>query len=158
LWYFFIFFLVSIINLVQLNALGFLMYNFNFNNFNSGSENSGSQNYDSSYFSSNNLDPQDNNDLDPQEEKSLDKYSKLYKKGIKVTPFISEALIGLLLGDLHGVRTKPTHNTRFVFDQSKNLHSEYINYLYELFIMFVATPPKSSNRKPDPRTEKFMIV
>ena len=60
--------------------------------------------------------------------------------------------IGLILGDVHVSRSKPQHNTRLVFDQSKDKHSDYLNYLYDLFEPFVGTEPKSTNRKPDKRT------
>lgn len=55
------------------------------------------------------------------------------------------ALIGLILGDVHVSRSKPQHNTRLVFDQSKDKHSDYLNYLYNLFESFVGTEPKSTN-------------
>jgi LAGLIDADG DNA endonuclease family len=44
--------------------------------------------------------------------------------------FLKEALIGLLLGDVYGVRDKPTHKTRLTFDQSEAEHSEYLLYLF----------------------------
>ena len=68
--------------------------------------------------------------------------------------YLEQALIGLLLGDVHVARDGRRVNARLVFDQSKNEHSNYIYFLYELFKPFVATEPKSTNRKPDKRTGK----
>lgn len=80
------------------------------------------------------------------------KYKKEYKDKIEMSNFQKQALIGLILGDVHVSRSKPQHNTRLVFDQSKDKHSDYLNYLYNLFEPFVGTEPKSTNRKPDKRT------
>lgn len=71
---------------------------------------------------------------------------------MELTPFFKEALIGLILGDVYVNRQKVKGNTRLVFDQSKDKHSEYIYFLYNLFEPFVGTPPTSTNRKPDKRT------
>ena len=72
-----------------------------------------------------------------------------------LSDFQKKALIGLLLGDVHIERAKPSHNARLCFDQSLNKHSEYIMYLYSIFKDFVGTPPKATNRKPDIRTGKI---
>lgn len=80
------------------------------------------------------------------------KYSKSYKDNTQLTTLQKKALIGLLLGDVHASRIKAHHNTRLSFDQSKEHHSDYLNYLYELFEPFVGTEPKSTQRKPDKRT------
>jgi len=94
------------------------------------------------------------------------KYKKEYKDQMKLSPFLRQALIGLILGDLHASRPKAHYNTRLVFDQSpplvrtrrdltlgrgfaKEEHSDYLNYLYSLFEPFVGTEPTSTNRKPD---------
>jgi hypothetical protein len=82
------------------------------------------------------------------------KYTKFYKNNQSLSPFYREALIGLLLGDVYASRSKANHNTRLVFDQSEDKHSEYLNYLYNLFEPFVGSPPKATNRKPDKRTGK----
>lgn len=68
--------------------------------------------------------------------------------------FLKEALIGLLLGDVYGVRDKPTHNARLTFDQSEAEHSEYLLYLFSLFQPFVGTSPNSTAGRPDKRTGK----
>jgi hypothetical protein len=91
---------------------------------------------------------------DKKSSKSDPKYSKAYKLAMTVSSFLDQALSRLLLGDAHLGRGKRQVNARLVFDQSKNEHSEYIYYLYELFKAFVATEPKSTNRKPDKRTGK----
>jgi hypothetical protein len=59
------------------------------------------------------------------------------------------------LGDVYASREKPQYNTRLVFEQSKESHSEYIFYLYNLFKSFVNTEPKSPKRKLDKRTGKI---
>jgi hypothetical protein len=80
------------------------------------------------------------------------KYEKSYKDQMKLSPYLKQALIGLLLGDVYANRLKAHHNTRLSFDQSKDKHSDYLNYLYDLFEPFVGTKPTSTNRKPDKRT------
>jgi len=92
------------------------------------------------------------------------KYKKEYKDQMKLSPFLKQALIGLILGDVHASRPKAHYNTRLVFDQvprsqcnrdwdrAKEEHSDYLNYLYSLFEPFVGTEPTSTNRKPDKRT------
>ena len=77
------------------------------------------------------------------------KYKKEYKDKMKLSPFLKQALIGLILGYVYASRPKAHYNTRLVFDQSKEKHSDYLNYLYSLFEPFVGTEPTSTNRKPD---------
>jgi len=81
------------------------------------------------------------------------KYTKSYKESMTLSNFLKEALIGLL-GDVYGVRDKPTHNARLTFDQSEAEHSEYLLSLFSLFEPFVGTSPNSTDRKPDKRTGK----
>jgi len=52
-----------------------------------------------------------------------------------------------MLGDLFAERTKPTHNTRLVFEQSSR-HESYLMYLYSIVKNMVNTPPKYPKRKP----------
>jgi len=80
------------------------------------------------------------------------KYSKAYKQEARLSSYLEQALIGLLLGDVHASRGGRQTNARLVFDQSKIEHSNYIYYLYELFKSFVVTEPKSTNRTADKRT------
>jgi hypothetical protein len=80
------------------------------------------------------------------------KHDKNYKNNLKLSSFLKEALIGLILGDVFVSRHGRHKNARLVFDQSKDKHSDYLYYLYDLFEPFVGTEPKSTNRKPDPRT------
>lgn len=80
------------------------------------------------------------------------KYSKEYKDNLKLSPFLKEALIGLILGDVFISKYGRYKNARLVFDQSKDKHSEYIYYLYSLFEPYAGAEPKSTNRKPDSRT------
>ncbi len=67
----------------------------------------------------------------------------------------SEALIGLILGDVSIEKSTPNSNVRLRFDQSLNLHSDYLYFLYELFKEYTLTSPKATNRKPDQRTGKI---
>ena len=61
-------------------------------------------------------------------------------------------MVNTIKTDVHASRPKAHYNTRLVFDQSKEEHSDYLNYLYSLFEPFVGTEPTSTNRKPDKRT------
>lgn len=60
-----------------------------------------------------------------------------------------------MLGDVSAERSKANINTRLRFDQSKEVHNEYIMHLYDLFKDFVGTSPKVTNRKADKRTGKI---
>lgn len=82
------------------------------------------------------------------------RYSKQYKESLELSEIQKEALIGVLLGDAHLRRPKPSHNTKLVLDQSNSLHKEYLLHLYEVFEPLTATSPKITNRKPDVRTGK----
>lgn len=66
-----------------------------------------------------------------------------------------QALIGLALGDIYIEKPTTNSNVRLVFDQSSSVHSEYLYFLYDLFKIFVLTPPKETNRKADRRTKKI---
>jgi LAGLIDADG DNA endonuclease family protein len=74
-----------------------------------------------------------------------EKYGAEYKNNQSLTPFQSEALIGLILGDLFVGR--PSLNTFFRFEQSI-INIAYLNHLYSIFMNFVATPPYSPKRNP----------
>jgi len=80
------------------------------------------------------------------------KHNKDYKDNLKLSSFLKEALIGLILGDVFVSKYGRYKNARLVFDQSKDKHSDYLYYLYNLFEPFVGTEPKLTNRKPDSRT------
>lgn len=58
----------------------------------------------------------------------------------------------MILGDVFVSKYGRYKNARLVFDQSKDKHSDYLYYLYNLFEPFVSTEPKLTNRKPDSRT------
>lgn len=77
--------------------------------------------------------------------------SKEYKDNIRLTSFQSEALHGLMIGDLHAERRKPTHNTRLSFDQS-NIHLAYAEHLYQLFGSLINMDIYTTDREPDSRT------
>ena len=63
-------------------------------------------------------------------------------------------MIGLILGDVHVIRRKPTSNTSICFEQSL-FHESYLFYLYGIFKNLVATPPMSPKRKPHKITGKI---
>jgi LAGLIDADG DNA endonuclease family len=69
-----------------------------------------------------------------------------------LSDYRKQALIGLLLGDLHASRKTPESDTVLSFDQSSSLHSEYVQWLYSIFEPLVGLPPLITDRKPDPRT------
>jgi hypothetical protein len=78
--------------------------------------------------------------------------SKSDKENLTLSEIQKETLIGVLLGDAHLSRPKPTHNTKLVLDQSNNLHKEYLLHLYDVFKSLTNTEPYVTNRKPDTRT------
>ena len=80
--------------------------------------------------------------------------SKSDKENLTLSEIQKETLIGVLLGDAHLSRPKPTHNTKLVFDQSNSLHKEYLLHLYDVFKSLTNTEPYVTNRKPDTRTGK----
>jgi len=82
------------------------------------------------------------------------RYSKQYKENLQLSEIQKETLIGVLLGDAYLRRPKSSHNTKLVFDQSNNLHKDYLLHLYEVFEPLTVTSPKMTNRKPDIRTGK----
>jgi len=81
-----------------------------------------------------------------------DKRVRFYSQSNNLNEFQKQALIGLLLGDVSAECNK---NTRLKFDQSANIHYNYLMHLYELFKNFVNTEPKITNRKADKRTGKI---
>src|SRR5579862_2119725 len=82
------------------------------------------------------------------------RYYKQYKENLQLSEIQKETLIGVLLGDAYLRRPKSSHNTKLVFDQSNNLHKDYLLHLYEVFEPLTVTSPKMTNRKPDIRTGK----
>jgi len=77
--------------------------------------------------------------------------SKEYKDNIRLTSFQSEALHGLMIGDLYAERRKSTHNTRLSFDQS-NIHLAYAEHLYQLSGSLINMDIYITDREPDSRT------
>jgi hypothetical protein len=71
-----------------------------------------------------------------------------------LSPYQKEALIGLTLGDISVEKQTPNSNVRLRFDKSKDKHSDYLYFLFDIFKFFTLTGPKSTNRKPDVRTGK----
>ena len=55
----------------------------------------------------------------------------------KVSDFLDQVLVGLILGDLHMRRSSITADTRLVFCQGKS-NERYIKHLYELFKEFIS--------------------
>nr|YP_010846140.1 LAGLIDADG homing endonuclease [Cyathus stercoreus]WEV87327.1 LAGLIDADG homing endonuclease [Cyathus stercoreus] len=68
-------------------------------------------------------------------------YRTSSKSKLELLPELEENLIGLMLGDLHAERIKPTSNTRLQFKQSiKN--EAYILHLYSIFKDYCNSEPK----------------
>jgi len=70
-----------------------------------------------------------------------------------LSDFQREALIGLILGDLHISRLKITHNTRLMFKQSY-INSSYLVHLYTLYCDYCLSEPKFK-KYYDKRTNKI---
>ena len=81
----------------------------------------------------------------------INKLTKRYKSSVKLSPYQTQALHGLMLGDLHASRDKSTHNTRLCFDQGL-VHERYARHLYELFRSIINQLVYTTTRQPDPRT------
>lgn len=75
---------------------------------------------------------------------------------LKLTDYLKQALIGLILGDASLEKPTSNSNIRVRFDQG-TIHSGYLFFLYapKWFMLYTLTPPKSTNRKPDKRTGKI---
>jgi hypothetical protein len=69
-------------------------------------------------------------------------YRTSIKKDLKLTQHLTDILIGLILGDLYAERKTTRNNTRMQFNQTAK-HSRYIEHLYNLFIDYVGSKPKS---------------
>ena len=63
------------------------------------------------------------------------------KSHLELSPELIEALIGLMLGDLHAERKNLNSNTRLQFKQSDK-NKDYIDHLYNLFKEFCGSAPK----------------
>ena len=85
----------------------------------------------------------------PIANKVINKLTKEYKSSIQLNPHQTEALHGLMLGDLHASRAKATHNTRLSFDQGV-VHVEYRKHLYVSSIINQLI--YTTDRQPDPCT------
>lgn len=79
------------------------------------------------------------------------KTSKFYKLNLELTQFQIKVLHGLMLGDLHAVRAKVTHNTRLCFDQGL-VNETYARHLYELFSSLINMQIYTTTGSPDMRT------
>lgn len=66
------------------------------------------------------------------------KYSKEYKKSIKISSILDEIIVGLLLGDASS--EKRYKNTRLIFKQSI-IHKDYLIHLYNTFFIYVTVTP-----------------
>lgn len=74
-------------------------------------------------------------------ERSNIKYTNKYKKEFELSIEQKEALIGIMLGDGHLMRAKPTHNTRLQIDQSYPEKEQYVMSLYKLLEPLVTMSP-----------------
>uniref|UniRef100_A0A896Z9L0 LAGLIDADG endonuclease n=1 Tax=Coniophora olivacea TaxID=85977 RepID=A0A896Z9L0_9AGAM len=70
---------------------------------------------------------------------------------LTLTDYLKQVLIGLTLGDVSLEKATSNSNVRVRFDQS-TIHSGYLFFLYELFMLYTLSPTKSTFRKPDKRT------
>jgi hypothetical protein len=88
--------------------------------------------------------------------KSVDKYkySAEYKNNQQLSPYQFQALIGLILGDVHVLRKSSRYNTSLCFEQSL-AHESYLFHLYNIVKNLVATYPMSPKRKPHKVTGKI---
>ncbi len=77
--------------------------------------------------------------------------TKLERLSFTLSSELKDILIGLLLGDLYIHKQKT--NARLEFTQGI-VHKEYIQHLYELFIIYCGMVPKTTSRLPDKRTGK----
>jgi len=73
---------------------------------------------------------------------------------VELSSVQTEILIGTLLGDSRVERTKSSHNSRFIFEQTFPNHASYLTFLYSHFLNLVGSQPKVVIRKPDTRTGK----
>lgn len=74
-----------------------------------------------------------------------------------LSDYLKQALIGLVLGDFSLEKATDNSYIRLRFDKGI-INSDYLLHLYELFKSYTLSPPKSTNRKPDKRTGKFIIA
>lgn len=65
-----------------------------------------------------------------------------YKKGLKLSRFQREILVGLLLGDATLETQNGGRTYRLKIEQSQN-HSHYANHLYQAFQAWVLSPPRT---------------
>jgi hypothetical protein len=75
------------------------------------------------------------------------KYSNKFKKEYELSLEQKEAIIGIMLGDGHLIRAKPTHNARLQIDQSYPEKEQYIMSLYKLLEPLTAMSPTILTRK-----------
>lgn len=64
-----------------------------------------------------------------------------YKQGLKLTARQREVLIGLMLGDAHLETQNKGRTYRLKIEQCE-AHLAYVNHLYQLFAVWVRTPPQ----------------
>ena len=69
-------------------------------------------------------------------------YRTSIKKNLNLAPHLTDILFGLMLGDLYAERKTNRNNTRLQFNQTSK-HRRYIEHLYNLFIDYVGSKPKS---------------
>ena len=75
------------------------------------------------------------------------KYTVKYKRDYVLSLEQKEALIGIILGDGHLSRNKPSFNTKLCIEQSYPEKELYLKSLYTLFEPLVAMNPNISTRK-----------
>lgn len=68
------------------------------------------------------------------------------RKSSYLPSFLSQALIGLILGDAHLSKSSPTSNTRFEMS-FKGVYLPFALYIYGLFLPFIGSKPNILNTK-----------
>jgi len=69
-----------------------------------------------------------------------------YKRKLKLAPIQREVLVGILLGDAHLETQNKGRTYRLKIEQSEK-HRAYVEHLYEIFKLWVNTPPQRKIRE-----------
>jgi hypothetical protein len=84
-------------------------------------------------------------------------YRKSAKFNLELSDDLKNAIIGLMLGDLHAEKRNPNSNTRLQFKQSI-VNKPYIDHLYSMFKAYCSSEPKiTSSRDNRPGKKEFNV-
>jgi hypothetical protein len=75
-------------------------------------------------------------DLNTKSTKGKTRLSKAERSNVPIPEEAKEILIGLLLGDAHIQRRSATANSRLMYIQSAEVHKEYFNHVFNVFLSF----------------------